>query len=134
MSHETVDGEEEARVMRSRRIARRDGHLPFVPFGLIPLAGLGLLFLIALVPFALGVQSATKRAVTEALAANGVDWAETSVSGQSVRITGDAASGAEAHKALTIAKRASSATPFWPGPPGNARDRAARALRNFARA
>ena len=112
MSHETVDGEEEARVMRSRRIARKDGHLPFVPFGLIPLAGLGLLFLIALVPFALGVQSATKRAVTEALAANGVDWAETSVSGQSVRITGDAASGAEAHKALTIAKRASSATPF----------------------
>ena len=38
MSHETVDGEEEARVMRSRRIARREGHLPFVPFGLVPLA------------------------------------------------------------------------------------------------
>jgi hypothetical protein len=89
VSHETVDGEEEARVMRSRRIARREGHLPFVPFGLVPLAGLGLLFLIALVPFALGVQGATKRAVTEALAANGIDWAETSVSGQSVTITGE---------------------------------------------
>ena len=112
MSHETVDGEEEARVMRSRRIARREGHLPFVPFGLVPLAGLGLLFLIALVPFALGVQGATKRAVTEALAANGIDWAETSVSGQSVTITGDAPSGAEAHRARLIARKAASGTPF----------------------
>nr|WP_321511427.1 OmpA family protein [uncultured Hyphomonas sp.] len=112
MSHETVDGEEEARVMRSRRIARREGHLPFVPFGLVPLAGLGLLFLIALVPFALGVQGATKRAVTEALAANGIDWAETSVSGQSVTITGDAPSGAEAHRARLIARKAVSGTPF----------------------
>jgi outer membrane protein OmpA-like peptidoglycan-associated protein len=112
VSHETVDGEEEARVMRSRRIARREGHLPFVPFGLVPLAGLGLLFLIALVPFALGVQGATKRAVTEALAANGIDWAETSVSGQSVTITGDAPSGAEAHRARLIARKAASGTPF----------------------
>ena len=112
MSHETVDGEEEARVMRSRRIARREGHLPFVPFGLVPLAGLGLLFLIALIPFALGVQGATKRAVTEALAANGIDWAETSVSGQSVTITGDAPSGAEAHRARLIARKAASGTPF----------------------
>ena len=112
MSHETVDGEEEARVMRSRRIARREGHLPFVPFGLVPLAGLGLLFLIALIPFALGVQGATKRAVTDALAANGIDWAETSVSGQSVTITGDAPSGAEAHRARLIARKAASGTPF----------------------
>ncbi|MEO1966075.1 OmpA family protein [Hyphomonas sp.] len=112
MSHETVDGEEEARVMRSRRIARSDNHLPFMPFGLVPLVGLGLLFLIALGPFAFGVQGATKRAVTETLAANGVDWAETSVSGQSVTITGDAPSGAEAHKARLIAKRAASGTPF----------------------
>jgi outer membrane protein OmpA-like peptidoglycan-associated protein len=112
VSHETVDGEEEARVMRSRRIARREGHLPFVPFGLVPLAGLSLLFLIALIPFALGVQGATKRAVTEALAANGIDWAETSVSGQSVTITGDAPSGAEAHRARLIARKAASGTPF----------------------
>lgn len=112
MSFETVDGEEGERVVRMRRLVRREGHLPFVPFGLIPLAGLGLSFLIALVPFALGVQGATKRAVTEALAANGVDWAQTSVSGQSVTITGAAASGAEAHKARMIAKRAVSATPF----------------------
>nr|WP_321441556.1 OmpA family protein [uncultured Hyphomonas sp.] len=112
MNHETVDGEEEARVMRSRRIARRNGHLPFIPFGLVPLAGLGLLFLIALIPFALGVEGATKRAVTEALAANGIDWAETSVSGQSVTITGEAPSGAEAHRAGLIARKAASGTPF----------------------
>ncbi|WP_321489148.1 OmpA family protein [uncultured Hyphomonas sp.] len=112
MSYETVDGEEKARVTRSRRIVRRDDHLPFVPFGVIPLAGLGLLFLIAIGPFAFGVQSATKRAVAEALAANGMDWARTSVSGQSVTISGEPASGAEAHKARMIAKEAASATPF----------------------
>lgn len=73
MSYETVEGEETRRTVRLRRLARRDGHLPFIPFGLIPLAGLSLLFLIALWPFAFGVQNATKRAVTEALAANGID-------------------------------------------------------------
>lgn len=112
MSFETVDGEESARTVQVRLIARKDDHLPFVPFGLIPLAGLGLLFLIALGPFAIGVQSATKQAVTEALAANGMDWARTSVSGQSVTISGEPASGAEAHKARMVAKEAASATPF----------------------
>lgn len=112
MSYETVEGEETRRTVRLRRLARRDGHLPFVPFGLIPLAGLGLLFLIALWPFAFGVQNATKRAVTEALAANGIDWARTSVSGQSITISGEPPSGAEANKARLIAKEAASATPF----------------------
>ncbi len=112
MNYETVDGEEGVRAVRARRLVRREGHLPFMPFGLVPLAGLGLLFLIALGPFAFGVQNATKRAVTEALAANGVDWARTSVSGQSVRISGEPPSGAEAHKARVIAEKAASATPF----------------------
>jgi len=112
VSFETVDGEEGARATRMRRLVRRDDHLPFMPFGLVPLAGLGLLLLIALGPFAFGVQSATKRAVTEALAANGMDWARTSVSGQSVTISGEPASGAEAYKAQVIAKEAASATPF----------------------
>ncbi|WP_156942301.1 OmpA family protein [Hyphomonas adhaerens] len=112
MSFETVDGEEGVHVVQARRLVRRTGHLPFIPFGLVPLVGLGVLFLIALGPFAFGVQSATKRAVSEALAANGVDWARTSVSGQSVRLSGEPPSGAEAHKARLIAKEAASATPF----------------------
>ncbi len=112
MSFETVDGEEGVHAVHVRQLVRRTGHLPFIPFGLVPLVGLGVLFLIALVPFALGVQGATKRAVTEALAANGVDWARTSVSGQSVRISGEPPSGAEAHRARLIAKQAASATPF----------------------
>ena len=112
MSFETVDGEEGVHAVQARRLVRRTGHLPFIPFGLVPLVGLGVLFLIALGPFAFGVQSATKRAVSEALAANGVDWARTSVSGQSVRLSGEPPSGAEAHKARLIAKEAASATPF----------------------
>ncbi|MEZ6001240.1 OmpA family protein [Hyphomonas sp.] len=112
MSFETVDADGEARAVRVRRLVRRDGHLPFMPFGLVPLAGLALLFLIAIGPFAFGVQSATRRAVTEALAANGVDWARISASGQSVTISGEPASGAEAHKARMIAREAASATPF----------------------
>tara|TARA_B100000614_G_scaffold261478_1_gene291210 strand:+ start:2723 stop:3973 length:1251 start_codon:yes stop_codon:yes gene_type:complete len=112
VSFETVDGEEGVHAVQARRLVRRTGHLPFIPFGLVPLVGLGVLFLIALGPFAFGVQSATKRAVSEALAANGVDWARTSVSGQSVRLSGEPPSGAEAHKARLIAKEAASATPF----------------------
>jgi outer membrane protein OmpA-like peptidoglycan-associated protein len=112
VSFDTVGGEEDVRTVQTHRLVRKDGHLPFIPYGLIPLAGLGLLFLIALGPFAFGVQGATKRAVSEALAANGVDWARTSVSGQSVTLTGEPPSGAEAYKARMIAKEAASATPF----------------------
>lgn len=112
MNYETVDQDDTEHVARKRNLVRTPGHLPFLPYGLVPAAGLALLFLIALWPFALGVQSATKRAVSDALAASGLDWAQPSVSGQWVTIRGQPPSDAEATKAALIAREAASATPF----------------------
>lgn len=112
MSYETVSEEGARLARRQRMLVRKVGHLPFVPFGLVPAIGLGLLMLVALVPFAFGVQSATKRAVSESLAAQGIDWARTSVSGQSVTIEGEPPSAEEARKAARYAREAASATPF----------------------
>ena len=112
MSYETVGEEEAGRTVRRRSLVRRSEPLPFIPFGLIPAIGLGLLFLLALWPFSLAVQKATERSVQEALAANGADWARTSVSGQWVKITGTPPSAEEARKAQLIAREAAAATPF----------------------
>jgi outer membrane protein OmpA-like peptidoglycan-associated protein len=112
VNYETVDQEEPEHGVRKRSLVRRTGHLPFVPYGLVPAVGLGLLFLIALWPFALGVQSATKRAVSDSLAANGLGWAQPSVSGQWVTIRGEPPSETEANKAKHFARTAASATPF----------------------
>ena len=50
--------------------------LPFLPFGIVPLVGLILLMLVAMVPFAIGeVQAPTEAATREALKAEGADWA-----------------------------------------------------------
>lgn len=112
MSNETVSEEGALHTRRRRMLVRKAGHLPFVPFGLVPAIGLGLLMLIALVPFAFGVQNATKRAVSESLAAQGLDWARPSVSGQWVTIEGEPPTAEEARKAAHFAREAASATPF----------------------
>ena len=112
MSYETVSEESALHARRRRMLVRRAGHLPFVPYGLVPAALLCLLMLVALVPFALGVQRATERAVGEALAAQGIDWARPSASGQWVTLEGTPPSAEEANKAKHYAREAAAATPF----------------------
>ena len=112
MSYETVGEESAGHAVRRRRLVRQADRLPFVPYGLIPAAGLALLFLLALWPLALAVQHATERAVKESLAANGLDWARPSVSGQWVTIRGEPPSAEEARKAEHFAREAAAATPF----------------------
>jgi len=62
---------------------------PFVPYGLVPLLGLVLLMIVALVPFAFGeVQAATEASARAALQRSGATWATASVSGQWVVLEG----------------------------------------------
>lgn len=111
MSYETADDEDALR-RRRRRLIRKPGYLPFVPWGLVPAAGLGLLLLIALWPFAGAVERATETAVEQSLAAEGLDWAKPSASGQWVTIEGEPSSEEEARKAAHYAREALAATPF----------------------
>lgn len=62
---------------------------PFVPYGLVPLVGLVLLMIVALVPFAFGeVQAVTEASARAALQRSGATWATASVSGQWVVLEG----------------------------------------------
>ncbi|MEZ6030244.1 MAG: OmpA family protein [Hyphomonadaceae bacterium] len=62
---------------------------PFIPWGLAPLAGLGLVLVAALIPFAFGeIQSATADATRRAMDVTGSNWASARVSGQWVTLTG----------------------------------------------
>ncbi|HPE48119.1 MAG TPA: OmpA family protein [Hyphomonas sp.] len=111
MSYGSDENQTVSRRTRVRRLLRRDGHLPFVPYGLLPALGLGLLTLFALWPFAQGIEHSTRRTVEQALAAEGIDWAKTSVSGQMVTLAGEA-SADEGRTAQRIAREALAATPF----------------------
>ena len=74
-------------VHRFRR-ASADG-LAFVPYGLMPLLGLGLLTMIAWTSFAPhSIQSVVRQAAEEAVVDTGADWAKISVSGQWVTVRG----------------------------------------------
>jgi outer membrane protein OmpA-like peptidoglycan-associated protein len=62
---------------------------PFVPYGLVPLLGLALLIIVALVPFAFGeVQAVTEASARAALQRSGATWATASASGQWVVLEG----------------------------------------------
>ncbi|HRX74676.1 MAG TPA: OmpA family protein [Hyphomonas sp.] len=112
MSYETADEDDALQSRPRRRLVRKAGYLPFVPWGLVPAAGLGLLFLIALGPLAGSVELATETSVEQSLAAQGLDWAKTSVSGQWVTIEGEPSSAQEARKAEHYAREALASTPF----------------------
>jgi outer membrane protein OmpA-like peptidoglycan-associated protein len=78
-------------VARSGRLVRRaeKPQLPFVPFGLAPLAGLAIIFVMALGPVAFGwVQDPAERAARQALSEAGASWAVPRVSGQWIVLEG----------------------------------------------
>lgn len=112
MSYETAEGEDAPHVLRRHSLVRKEGSLPFIPFGLIPAAGLGITVMLALGPLAWGIQGATKRAVSESLAAADIDWADPSVSGQMVTLHGEPPSAEAAREAERIARAAAASTPF----------------------
>ena len=87
--------------------------MPFIPYALAPLIGLGVLFLFALWPFAFGaIEKATETTATNALAEAGMDWASVNVSGQWVQLEGTPPSREAASQALDVVRMAKSATPF----------------------
>ncbi len=104
---------------RSRLVRRIPGpRLPFMPYGLVPMAGLGLLFALALVPVAFGhVQSTTERAARQALDAVGASWAAPSVSGQWVVLEGEPPTPAAAAMAVESVRNAHADTIFGPARP-----------------
>ncbi len=105
---------------RSHRLVRRaiTAQLPFIPFGLAPLIGLGLVFLLALGPVAFGwVQDPTERAARQALADVGAVWATPRVSGQWVVLEGAPPSREAAVLAMDAVRKARAATIFGPVAP-----------------
>ena len=79
----------------------------------MPAIGLGLAFLIALIPFAFGViQAGTQSTAEDALTAANIDWANVSTSGQRVTLDGIAPSNAEKRRAEKIVKEATRPAAF----------------------
>lgn len=105
----------EVRVVRPRirRPWGAAGRLPFVPFGLVPLAALVLAMVVALAPFALGeVQAPTEEATKRAIKDVGADWATYSVSGQWVVLEGKPPSREAANEVLNAVRQAKAPTLF----------------------
>lgn len=105
---------------RSSRLVRRAARpqLAFIPFGLAPLAGLVIVFLMALGPVAFGwVQDSTGRAARQALADIGATWATPKVSGQWVVLEGAPPSREAAVIALDAVQKARAATFLGSAPP-----------------
>jgi outer membrane protein OmpA-like peptidoglycan-associated protein len=62
---------------------------PFMPYGLVPLIGLAVLMIVALVPFAFGeVQAVTESSARAALQRSGATWVTATASGQWVVLEG----------------------------------------------
>lgn len=86
---------------------------PFVPYGLVPLVGLILLAIVALVPFAFGeVQSVAETSARKALVKSGADWASASASGQWIVLEGRPPSREAANAAIEAVKTTTADTLF----------------------
>lgn len=91
---------------------------PFVPYGLIPLAGLILLMLVALVPFAIGeIQGVTQATARSALDKAGATWAKATASGQWVVLEGRPPSMEAARAAEDAVRQARADTLFGAAEP-----------------
>lgn len=91
---------------------------PFVPYGLVPLIGLIVLLIVALVPFAFGeVESIAGSAAQKALDRSGADWAHARVSGQWVVLEGKPPSKEAANEAIAFVKAERADTLFGPAAP-----------------
>jgi hypothetical protein len=101
---------------RTRRFwLRQDPPLaPFVWGGLLPLSALACLMLYALLPFARDdIQSAVHDNTRAALDDAGLQWADLSVSGQHVELSGAPPAEADGERALAVARAAT--CPTWAG-------------------
>lgn len=112
-------GTTETTVVRQRRTwGGAGGRLSFMPWGLVPLIGLILLMIVALVPFAIGeVQAPTEIAAREALKSQGADWASYEISGQWVVLEGKPPSRAAADALLEAVRQAKAPTLFGEAAP-----------------
>lgn len=91
---------------------------PFVPYGLVPLIGLALLMIVALVPFAFGeVQAVTESSARAALQKSGATWATAKASGQWVVLEGRPPSREAAEAAERAVMRAQADTLFGQAAP-----------------
>lgn len=89
-----------------------------MPYGLIPMAGLALLFALALLPVAFGhVQHTTETAARQALESVGASWATPVVSGQWVVLAGAPPTREAAALAVESVRNATAPTIFGPAKP-----------------
>ena len=96
-------------AVRSGRLVRRADkpQLSFIPFGLAPLIGLAVVFVMALGPVAFGwIQDPAERAARQALNSIGATWAVPRVSGQWLVLEGAPPSRAAAAEAIEAVARA----------------------------
>lgn len=104
----------EERSVTARVRQRPIAHVPFMPFGLMPLLGLLVVFWIGMGPFASHiVEQRTMQSAEQALAANGANWASASVSGQWVWLEGQPPSRMEGEQIIALVGAAR--TPTWLG-------------------
>lgn len=91
---------------------------PFLPWGLAPIIGLGLVLVAAVFPFAFGeIEAATATATRKALQDGGYGWVSASVSGQWVTLEGKPPSRAEADKVIAAVSLARAPTFFGEAEP-----------------
>lgn len=101
-----------------RTAVRAASRYPFMPYGLLPLVGLGLLMIVALVPFAFGeVQAVTEASARAALQRSGATWATASASGQWVVLEGRPPSREAAAAAERVVMQAQAGTLFGQAAP-----------------
>jgi outer membrane protein OmpA-like peptidoglycan-associated protein len=103
------------RVLGPQRQIRRleADRLPFIPFGVLPLAGLVPVFLFGLTAFAHGaVQSVAAQSARAALDRIGADWAQVRASGQWIVLEGNPPSTTDAGEALDAVRKAQAPTMF----------------------
>jgi outer membrane protein OmpA-like peptidoglycan-associated protein len=102
-------------TLTARRWVRRDTPLPFLRAGLWPLLGLILLTVFALGPLARGrIEKSVRNEVRDTLDEQNHRWAQMSVSGQNVSLSGVPPSISAGDEAMSVARAAT--CPSWAGP------------------
>ncbi len=112
MSEEIAETSAQAESLWYAR--RVDGpRLPFMPYGLVPLVGLALVFLFSIFVFApYAVEAPTRLAAERVAAERDAGWARINVSGQRVVLTGEAPSASEGNALVAAVRSSRAATPF----------------------
>lgn len=104
-----------SRMTKKRQLIRKDqrAQIPFVPWGLVPALGLGLVFLFGLIPFPVAWIQHTARSTAEnALMAAGANWADVTASGQQITLSGQAPDEAAIRTAKQAIREGTNRTPF----------------------